>query len=190
MFENLLDLDESVFLALNGLGDSRFDIFWLFITNKFLNVFIYLILVIYFYKNNSLKYSLYLVLTVSILILFTDQFTNLIKYSISRPRPCHEESLYGLVRLVKPTCGGAFGYFSGHASNSFALAVLFSGILSSKFKYISVYLIIFASFVAYSRIYIGVHYPLDVISGAIIGSIFGYLVLIIWNNLISIKNNY
>ena len=70
-----------------------------------------------------------LVVLTALLVLITDQVTNLFKDGFQRLRPCYEPSLDGLVRLVKSNCGGSFGYFSGHASNSFALAVFFSLIL-------------------------------------------------------------
>ena len=108
------------------------------------------------------------------------QVTNLFKYGFQRLRPCYEPSLQGLVRLVKTNCGGSFGYFSGHASNSFALAVFFSLILKNRFTKIPLILIGLASAVAYSRIYIGVHYPLDVISGVFFGGLVGFIIYLIW----------
>ena len=72
-----------------------------------------------------------LVVLTALLVLITDQVTNLFKDYFQRLRPCYEPSLDGLVRLVKSNCGGSFGYFSGHASNSFALAVFFSLILKN-----------------------------------------------------------
>lgn len=183
MIENLLELDISLFLFLNGLGDPVFDIFWLVITNKILNAIIYFILALYFFNKTNLKHFSFLLLSVSVLILFTDQFTNLIKYTVSRPRPCHEEDFEGLIRLVKESCGGAYGYFSGHASNSFALAFFFSRLLF-KIKWLPVSLILFAFLVSYSRIYIGVHYPLDVLSGVIVGSFSGYIGYSLWNKFI------
>lgn len=86
----------------------------------------------------------------------------------------------GLVRLVKEGCGGKYGYFSGHASNSFALAVFYSLILKSRFKKSPFLLICLASMVSFSRIYLGVHYPLDVISGIIFGALVGFIFYLIW----------
>jgi len=77
--------------------------------------------------------------------------------------------------LVKSRCGGKFGYFSAHAANSFAVAVFFWHILKSELKNVRVLLLIWAGLVAYSRVYIGVHFPLDILTGAFIGSLFGWL---------------
>ncbi|RPG61641.1 MAG: phosphatase PAP2 family protein, partial [Flavobacteriaceae bacterium TMED206] len=85
--------------------------------------------------------------------------------------PCYDEQISLLSRLVSSKCGGKFSFFSAHASNSFALATLFSFIFKN-FKLLKVLIIFFASLIAYSRIYIGVHYPLDIMMGAIVGALF------------------
>jgi len=85
-----------------------------------------------------------------------------------------------MVRLVKPSCGGLYGYFSGHASNSFSLAVFFSFIFGVKYIRLPYLLFSIAFLVAYSRIYIGVHYPLDVVSGMAFGSLVGLVFYFIW----------
>ncbi|MGB5363970.1 MAG: phosphatase PAP2 family protein, partial [Aureibaculum sp.] len=76
---------------------------------------------------------------------------------------------------VKSSCGGKFGYFSGHASNSMAVAVFAGLLLRNKYKYLAFLLLFWAALMAYSRIYIGVHFPLDVISGMIFGAFSGWL---------------
>ena len=121
-----------------------------------------------------------LLLFVALLILVTDQATNLFKDGLERLRPCHEPVLKEMVRLVKPSCGGLYGYFSGHASNSFALAVFFSCIFGVKYIRLPFLLLFVAFLVAYSRIYIGVHYPLDVVSGMVFGSFVGMVFYRIW----------
>jgi undecaprenyl-diphosphatase len=85
-----------------------------------------------------------------------------------RLRPCFDPETMDIMRLVKESCGGQFGYFSGHASNSFALATLFFWIFKPLHR-LWYLLFLWALVVAYSRIYIGVHFPLDIISGAIFG---------------------
>ena len=77
--------------------------------------------------------------------------------------------------MVKNSCGGKHGYFSGHASNSMAVAVFMSLMLRSKYKYIAYILVVWAIAMAYSRIYVGVHYPLDILSGMLFGAFSGFL---------------
>ena len=178
--EEIIAIDRELFLLLNGMGSPSFDLFWITITDKSVNICVYLLLITYFLKKTNLKSFLILLIFTVLLVLITDQFTNLFKYGFQRLRPCYEPSLKGLVRLVKPNCGGSFGYFSGHASNSFALAVFFSLILKDRFTKIPLILISLASTVAYSRIYIGVHYPLDIISGIVFGGLVGYVTYLTW----------
>ena len=174
MIENLIELDREIFIYLNSLGKREYDFFWLVMTNKILNFTIYFIFsIIYLSKTNLKRFSL-LVFTILLMILFTDQTTNFFKYSFSRLRPCHEEDLIGIIRLLKSSCGGLYGYFSAHASNSFALASFFSMLYIKNGIKIPIFLISVAVLVSYSRIYIGVHYPFDVISGAFFGILSGY----------------
>jgi len=174
MIENLIELDREIFIYLNSLGKREYDFFWLVMTNKILNFTIYVIFsIIYLSKTNLKRFSL-LLFTILLMILFTDQTTNFFKYSFSRLRPCHEEDLIGIIRLLKSNCGGLYGYFSAHASNSFALASFFSMLYRKNGIKIPIFLISVAVLVSYSRIYIGVHYPFDVISGAFFGILSGY----------------
>ena len=96
------------------------------------------------------------------------------KDGFKRLRPCHEAGLTVIMRLVKPGCEGYYGYFSGHASNSFAMATFFVVLFARQFKLLRL-LFVVAAMVAYSRIYIGVHYPLDVISGTLFGIVGGWI---------------
>ena len=178
--EELIALDQELFVFLNQMGNHTFDRFWLGMTHKATNISLYLILSFVFLKQTQLKSFLSLLLFVGILIWVTDQSTNLFKYGFERLRPCHEPSLEGMVRLVKSSCGGMYGYFSGHASNSFALAVFFSGVFGAKYRKLPFLLLFVAFLVAYSRIYIGVHYPLDIVSGMAFGSLVGLLFYRIW----------
>jgi len=175
MFEELIQLDKELFLFLNGLGNSNWDGFWLFATNKLSSIPLYFVLLVLSYKQLGLRKTFVVLLTVAILILVTDQLANFFKYGVQRLRPCYDQDVSTVMRLVKNSCGGRFGYFSAHAANSFAVASFFTFLLKPKFRYIGLLLFFWAIIVAFSRIYIGVHFPLDVLTGAVIGLGLGWL---------------
>jgi undecaprenyl-diphosphatase len=174
MLDQLLQYDKELFLFLNNLGSSTWDGLWLVITNKFTFIPLYAILLFLIYKRLGLKTLLLIVLVVAVMIAFTDQITNLFKYIIvKRPRPCREEELRGIMRFVAPRCG-RYGFFSGHSANSMAAAVFAGLLLKPYYKKLIFILLFWSVTVAYSRIYVGVHYPLDIICGMTFGSLTGY----------------
>ncbi|MEO9513846.1 MAG: phosphatase PAP2 family protein [Flavobacteriaceae bacterium] len=175
MFEELIQQDKEIFLFLNGLGSASWDGFWMFLTNKFSAIPLYAILLFLLYRHLGVKKTIVSLVFIALLITATDQLANFFKYGVQRLRPCHDIDVNMMARLVKKSCGGKFGYFSAHAANAMALALFFSVLLGSKIKYITSFLLIWAVLVAYSRIYIGVHFPLDVLTGIVIGTIFGWL---------------
>ena len=173
--EQILDGDRAFFLWLNNLGSPNYDWFWMMMTHRASNIVVYFILLIFIGYKNSWKMAGYLLLITGLLILCTDQLTNLFKVQVGRLRPCYDPEIQSLVRLVKPTCGGKFSFFSGHASNSFALAIFFGNFTKSLSKSLPFVLLFIATLIAYSRIYIGVHFPLDIFCGAFVGSTIGFL---------------
>ncbi|TMU57180.1 phosphatase PAP2 family protein [Flagellimonas algicola] len=175
MLEQLLQLDQELFLYLNGLGTETWDGFWMFMTRTRNSFPLYVLLLYLVYKNFGTKRTLIVLVSVALLITCTDQLSNFFKYGIGRLRPCHDPEINDVMRLVKSYCGGKFGYFSAHAANSFAPATFFVLLFKYKVKFIGWILILWAIIVAYSRIYIGVHFPLDVITGAAIGALFGWV---------------
>jgi len=179
MIEEILKLDSQLFLFLNNLGSSTFDTFWIFLSYKESNIFFYLsLLIFYFYKESkTIKLSevFYSLLFIAIMITITDQTANLFKDSFQRLRPCYNESLIDSVRLVKESCGGKYGFFSAHASNSFSLAVFFGLLYKNKFRYIIYISLLYASLISYSRVYLGVHFPLDIFFGSMFGITMGFI---------------
>ena len=175
MLQELLQLDKDFFIYLNGLGTPQWDNFFQFISHKLSAIPLYIFLLIITYQKFGLKRTLVLLVSIALLITVTDQLSNFFKYGVARLRPCHDPEIAPLMRLVKSYCGGQFGYFSAHAGNAFAIAVFFGSILKSSIKYLGLGLVIWASLVAYSRVYMGVHFPLDIVTGALLGSLFGWL---------------
>jgi undecaprenyl-diphosphatase len=174
MIDQLLHYDKAIFLFLNNFGSPVWDNFWLVMTNKITFAPLYAILLYLVYRQLGLKMMLLIVVVVTLMITFTDQITNLFKYVlVKRPRPCREEDLKGVMRFVAEHCG-RYGFFSGHSSNSMAAAV-FAGLLLKPFYKRLIFILLFwSALVAYSRIYIGVHYPLDIICGMAFGAMAGF----------------
>ena len=109
------------------------------------------------------------------MITISDQSANLFKDSLQRLRPCYNEIIQDSVRLVKESCGGKYGFFSAHASNSFSLAIFFGLLYKRNQQYLILATVIYASLISYSRVYLGVHYPLDIFFGGLFGILNGIL---------------
>ena len=172
MLDKILTLDKELLIFLNGLGSSTFDPFWMVITKQSNWTPFFLILLYLIFKKVGVKQTLYLLVFIIILITISDQFTNLVKETFQRLRPCSDPNINSLIRVVKPS--ETFSFFSGHASNSMAVSSFLYFILKDKFKYFGL-LFLWPLIFAYSRIYLGLHYPTDIICGYIHGFILGFL---------------
>jgi len=178
MLESIKSLDQKLFLWLNSLHTPALDPVMAWITGTKEWVPFYLLLVVFLIWKYKWK-TIYMVVGIALLITACDQFTStFMKPYFSRLRPCHNPEIQGLIHLVKG-CGGKYGFASSHAANTFGLATFFWLILRDRFPWAK-YFFIWALIVSYSRIYIGVHYPADVITGGLIGIIFGYLIFKIY----------
>ena len=180
MIEEILKLDSKLLIFLNNLGVPRFDNFWVSLSKIEANILMYLFLIcLFFYIQKArLKFSniLYLIFVIAIMITITDQGANLFKDSFQRLRPCYDETVKDSIRLVKDNCGGKYGFFSAHASNSFSLAIFFGLLFRNRIRYVILITLVYASFISYSRIYLGVHFPIDIIFGSLFGLFIGFSV--------------
>jgi undecaprenyl-diphosphatase len=168
----LLQFDRDLFLSLNQLHTPWSDELWKFLTNRLTWIPLYLFLLVLLIKKYKSSVWIFL-LTVILMTVVSDQGANFAKRNFQRLRPCHEPQLSQQVN-VPAGCGGQFGYFSGHASNSAALSVLI--LLALRGTYFTFLLMpVYMILVGMSRIFLGVHYPFDIISGFVWGSLVGLL---------------
>jgi len=188
MFEFLKELDRELFLIINGCNSDLFDRIMLFISGKFSWIPFYIFLLYLMIKSTG-KNIIYVIPTVVVLITISDQGSVLLfKNIFHRIRPCHEEELKSLVHLVDGNCGGKFGFISSHASNTMALSVFVFLFLKNNFGKITFLIFFFPLIVSYSRVYLGSHYPGDVICGMIFGGMIGYVSAVLTKRIIPQKN--
>lgn len=174
MIESIKALDTSLFLFLNGLHSPFWDGFMFWVSYKFTWIPLYVILLLLIWKHFKNKVLLLLPI-IFLLALATDQLSvHAFKNVFLRYRPCHNLLLQARVHL-NDGCGGTYGFVSSHAANTFALALFLSLLFRERLRYFPLLMLLWASVVSYSRIYNGVHYPADVLGGAIVGCVLAWI---------------
>lgn len=182
MLDVLNTYDEQLFLLLNGLHNSFFDVLMWWISSKLIWIPLYLFLLFLIVKNYGWE-TVAILLSVAILIALTDQASGWIKETVARFRPSHNPAIELQVHTLRGYFGGSYGFVSSHAANSFALAYFMWSFLKKSTPYVSC-LFVWAFIVAYSRIYLGVHYPGDILGGAILGLLLAMLVVGVYKKII------
>ncbi len=175
MIETLQSLDTQLFLFLNGIHSSFWDPIMIFFSGKLTWLPFYLAIVFFMY----IKFGWRLVwplLAVALVVTLADQTSvHLFKNVFERLRPCHNPEIKELIHLATGRCaGGRFGFVSSHAANTFGVAVFLSQLF--RIRWFTIFILIWAAAVSYSRIYLGVHYPADIIVGGMLGTICGYII--------------
>jgi undecaprenyl-diphosphatase len=170
--EDIKQVDWDATLFLNDWGTDAVDLFFNIVTHKFYAVPLYLFILYTLYKRLGVRNLAIALVAIALLITCTDQLANLFKNGFERLRPFREPALEGLISKVGKS-GGTYGFYSGHASSAFALATFLWFILKRKNKTLGIVMIIWAVLVAYSRVYLGVHYLGDVLIGAFMGTLLG-----------------
>lgn len=170
MLDNLLQLDRQLLVFLNNFGSERFDFLWLLITKQAYWTPFFLTIAFFLYKKIGLKNLGIVVLLVTILLAVGNESVEWCKQTFQRLRPCNDPAVMHLIRIVKPS--SSFSFFSGHATNSASTMVMLFLILKKYYKY-SFLILLYPLIFAYSRIYLGVHYPSDILTGYVFGAFLG-----------------
>ena len=187
MLDRIKQIDTELLIFLNNLGNKSWDPLWVSITDKFTFLPLFILIIFFLFKKNGTKGLLVILLFISVLILFTDQFTNVVKDFTQRLRPCRLDELQGLLRDIDIRCG-KYGFFSAHAANSISVTIfIINCVDESVKKFLKPLLILWVIIFSYSRIYLGVHYPLDTIFGLSFGIFSGFLFKYLYNYFISVK---
>ncbi len=172
MLETLKHIDVSLFHLVNSdMQNGLFDLICPFARKQSNWYLVYAWIGYFMYKKYKLN-SLWIFLTAGLLVLISDQISaNLIKNTVQRLRPCNDPALKEQVRLLVH-CGSGYSFISAHATNHFAIAVLLAS-LYREWKWAYPVALFWAAFISFSQVYVGVHFPADILFGSILGTILG-----------------
>lgn len=179
--DHIVQADQEFFLWLNGMHSYFWDEVMRTITNKFTWIPMYLLLFYGIISEFKIKAIGYIACILAAVILSDQIASSLFKPYFMRPRPCHDPVIGHLVNVVSG-CGGQYGFVSSHAATGFAIAMIVN-LLPAKNVNAVKWLFLWASIYSYSRIYVGVHYPLDIFFGGLVGVISAILVFLVFRSL-------
>ena len=172
MWQDILHADQQLLLALNGSWGSGWDTFFYWISSKIIWIPLYAAILWGVWRRYGWKGLLWMLLCIGVAIIAADQICNLFKNNLPKFRPSHNPDIQTWVHIVNNYRGGLYGTVSAHAAISFTI-VTFTSLLFRKCWY-TVAICAWALLVAYSRIYLGMHFPLDLFFGTLLGITLGY----------------
>lgn len=174
--DHIIQFDRQIFLIINGMHSPFFDFLMFWLSDKFIWIPLYAVLLFLMIRQSPARWWLILI-SIALLVTITDQVSvKAFKDVFLRLRPCHEPLLEGMVRILNEHCGGKYGFVSSHATNTFGMAVFSGLMLKKRFGWVLPALLVWAGIISYSRIYLGVHYPGDVLAGGAVGALIGWAV--------------
>lgn len=173
MLDFLNQIDTKLFIFFNSFNSPFWDniMWWISGSKSWIPMYLIIVaFIIYKFKWKAIITLIFIALVVTL----ADQISvKAFKEVFQRLRPCHNPDLQDIVHIVRNKCGGQYGFVSSHAANTFAVAAFLSQLFKNcKF---TTFIFIWAAIVSYSRVYLGVHYPFDVICGGMLGTTIGFL---------------
>ena len=175
MIDWILQVDRAWFLALNGSWGAGWDVFFYVMSGKSTWIPLYLLIIWLIYRKYGWRHTLWAVVFMGLMVVAVDQVANIFKYGLQKFRPTHTPELAGLVHTVNGYVGGLYGTVSAHAATCFSIGAFSAALFRSRLY--TVLIVLWAVVVSYSRIYLGVHFPLDILLGTIDGLLGAWLFL-------------
>tara|TARA_R110002051_G_scaffold43769_1_gene89325 strand:+ start:11292 stop:11867 length:576 start_codon:yes stop_codon:yes gene_type:complete len=182
MLDKILQWDRDAFVYLNSLGIEQYDVFWSTVTKFPPWIPLFALIIILLFVKFSKREVITMLLIILVMAAFVATLTDLTKNVVERLRPNNDEELNTIIRILRSPSG--FSFFSGHASSSFSIITLTVLFLRKKFKWVYLFYI-WPILFALSRVYVGVHFPIDIIVGSLVGIFSAWLFYRLYGMLIS-----
>ena len=168
MIASLLQYDRELFSLINGFHDAVLDQVMYWASNRFIWIPFYAWLLFLVIKHHRKELKIILP-SIGLMILISDQSSVFIKNAVMRLRPCHDAYFADTIHLINNHCGGTYGFVSSHATNTMSLTLFLCLLLPKDLRWTKIELVAYTLLVSYSRIYLGAHFPGDIVGGWVLG---------------------